>query len=79
MWFYSLSDRSWAVVMFRDGESEATVYQSGLRRLWDEAEAAWRWWDGEGRPGYERFGLTLTTEGQTAGLDSPEHPVSALA
>jgi protein-L-isoaspartate O-methyltransferase len=78
VWFYGLTDRSWAVVIFRDAEAKATVYQSGQRRLWDETEAAWRWWDGEGRPGFERFGLTVTAEGQTAWLDSPENPLPAL-
>lgn len=28
-------------------------------------------------PGFERFGLTVTTEGQTAWLDSPEQPLPA--
>lgn len=79
VWFYSLTDRSWAVVIFHDGEGEATVYQSGERCLWDETEAGWRWWDREGRPGFERFGLTVTAEGQTAWLDSPEQPLPALA
>ncbi|MEV6314071.1 methyltransferase domain-containing protein [Streptomyces sp. NPDC051776] len=72
VWFYGLSDRSWACVMFRDGEEEARVWQSGPRRLWDEVEAAYRWWDGHGRPEHDRFGLTVTPEGQRAWLDDPE-------
>lgn len=70
VWFYGLSDRSWACVMFRDGDT-ASVWQSGPRRLWDEATAAYRWWEAKGKPGHERFGLTLTAEGQTAWLDDP--------
>lgn len=71
VWLYGLSDRSWAVVMFRDGEKEACVWQSGPRRLWDEVEAAYRWWVEQGEPNHTRFGLTVTPGGQTAWLDSP--------
>ncbi|MGR8011271.1 methyltransferase domain-containing protein [Streptomyces hypolithicus] len=70
VWLYGLSDRSWACAMFRDGDT-ARVWQSGPRRLWDEAEAAYRWWEGRGKPGHERFGLTVTAEGQAAWLDDP--------
>ncbi|MEU5049519.1 protein-L-isoaspartate(D-aspartate) O-methyltransferase [Streptomyces sp. NPDC021096] len=69
--FYGLTDRSWAVVVFRDDRKEATVYQSGPRHLWDEAEAAYRWWADNGRPGVERFGLTVTADGHTTWLDDP--------
>lgn len=70
VWFYSLSDRSWACVMFRDGD-DAQVWQSGSRRLWDEAAAAYQWWTEKGKPDYERFGLTVTAEGQSAWVDDP--------
>ncbi|UGY91711.1 methyltransferase domain-containing protein [Streptomyces gobiensis] len=79
VWFYGLSDLSWAVVVFRDGQPEATVYQSGARRLWDEAEAAYRWWEGEGRPTYERFGLTVTPDSHTVWLDEPTHALIRLS
>ncbi|GGX77937.1 methyltransferase domain-containing protein [Streptomyces hiroshimensis] len=72
VWLYGLSDTSWAVADFRDGRDEAKVYQSGPRRLWDEAEAAHQWWEAEGRPGFERFGLTVMEGGRTAlWLDDP--------
>ncbi|MEU1631081.1 methyltransferase domain-containing protein [Streptomyces sp. NPDC020096] len=71
-WFYSLNDRSWAVVAFRDGQHKHTVYQSGPRRLWDEVEAAWRWWDAAGQPGVGRFGLTVRADGaHEVWLDEP--------
>ncbi|WP_380792727.1 methyltransferase domain-containing protein [Streptomyces albidoflavus] len=70
VWFYGLTDRSWACAMFRDGDT-ARVWQSGPRRLWDEAEAALAWWEKRGRPGHERFGLALTEAGQSAWLDDP--------
>ncbi|MGV9880954.1 methyltransferase domain-containing protein [Streptomyces sp. NPDC003006] len=70
VWFYGLTDRSWACVVFRDGD-EAQVWQSGPRRLWEDTEAAYRWWVEKRKPGFERFGLTVTAEGQSAWLDDP--------
>ncbi|MGW8971591.1 methyltransferase domain-containing protein [Streptomyces platensis] len=75
VWLYGLSDRSWACVMFRDGEKEARVWQSGPRRLWDETEEAYWWWVERGRPDHTRFGLTITQEGETAWLDDPSQLV----
>lgn len=75
VWFYGRSDRSWAVVVFRADRREAKVYQSGPRRLWDEVEAAHKWWVKQGRPGFERFGLTVDADGERAWLDSLENPV----
>ncbi|MBD0738612.1 hypothetical protein [Streptomyces sp. CBMA29] len=45
--------------------------QYGPRRLWDEVEAAFRWWTGRGKPGVERFGLTVDAGGQYVWLDDP--------
>lgn len=70
-WFYSLSDRSWAAVRWPDGCAVGEVYQHGERRLWDAVQAAHGWWEGQGRPGLERFGLTVAPEGATPWLDSP--------
>ncbi|WP_330317792.1 methyltransferase domain-containing protein [Streptomyces platensis] len=70
-WFFDLRSRSWAAAVFRSGEPEATVYQSGPRRLWDEVEAALRWWVGRGEPSHTRFGLTVTADGQRVWLDDP--------
>jgi SAM-dependent methyltransferase len=75
VWFYGLTDRPWACVLFRDG-AVARVWQSGDRRLWDEVEAAFRWWDAEGQPGHERFGLTVTAHEQFAWLDDPKRRVA---
>ncbi|MFI1183271.1 methyltransferase domain-containing protein [Streptomyces sp. NPDC020799] len=70
VWFYGLTDRSWACVLFPDGDT-ARVWQSGPRRLWDEARAAHRWWIGHGAPDHSRFGLTVTAGGQRVWLDGP--------
>ncbi|WHM41494.1 methyltransferase domain-containing protein [Streptomyces sp. BPTC-684] len=74
VWFYGLTDRSWACVQFRDG-NHTRVWQSGPRRLWDEVESACRWWDEQGRPGFDRFGLTVDSDGERAWLDFPDNPV----
>lgn len=71
VWLYGRTDRSWAVVMFRDDACEAPVWQFGPCRLWDEAEAAFRWWADRGKPDHSRFGLTSAPEGQRAWLDDP--------
>ncbi|MFH8346200.1 methyltransferase domain-containing protein [Streptomyces sp. NPDC018045] len=68
VWCYGLRDRSWACTQFRDG-AKARVRQYGARRLWDEAEAAYRWWVAHDRPGHERFGLTVTAAGERVWLD----------
>lgn len=47
------------------------MWQYGSRRLWDEAEAAYRWWGDHGRPGPERFGLTVNGEEHRIWLDTP--------
>lgn len=70
VWFYGLTDRSWACVVFGNGD-ESQVWQSGPRQLWDEAETAYRWWTEKGKPGYDRFGLTVSAEGQSAWVDDP--------
>ncbi|MGW2008114.1 protein-L-isoaspartate(D-aspartate) O-methyltransferase [Streptomyces nigrescens] len=70
VWFYSLSDDSWACVQFRDGKS-ARVWQQGPRRLWDHVENAFRWWVHRGKPDHTRFGLTVTAEGERVWLDDP--------
>ncbi|TQE22002.1 methyltransferase domain-containing protein [Streptomyces ipomoeae] len=71
VWLYGLSDRSWACVIFRDGEPASIVHQGGPRRLWDETEAARGWWKERGEPGFERFGLTVDERGTYAWLDDP--------
>jgi protein-L-isoaspartate O-methyltransferase len=66
-WFYSLTCRSWAVTFFDDDEP-SEVYQGGDRRVWDEIESAYSWWDGHGRPGYGDLRLTVSPAGQRVEL-----------
>ncbi|MEV7566113.1 methyltransferase domain-containing protein [Streptomyces tanashiensis] len=70
LWTYSSTDRqSWASVDYEPGADEFKTVQAGPRRLWDETEAAYGWWVRSGRPGFERFGLTVGLEGWTTWLD----------
>ncbi|MEU6231806.1 hypothetical protein [Kitasatospora sp. NPDC047058] len=73
LWLATTDASSWAAVDWdgTKGAGSFTVWQYGRRRLWDETEAAYRWWIDTGRPGPERFGLTVTKEGQAVWLDVP--------
>lgn len=73
VWFYSDDARSWASIDYVPGASEYLVVQSGPRKLWDEVEAAYRWWEDQGRPDFDRFGLTVNRSGDHAWLDSPDN------
>ncbi|HZV49754.1 MAG TPA: methyltransferase domain-containing protein [Candidatus Dormibacteraeota bacterium] len=78
---FSTEGRPWCLVDYRDlswarvEESEAgpVVAQGGPQRLWDRLEEADALWTGSGRPGFERYGLTIEGEGrQRLWLDAPE-------
>ncbi|MGW7001298.1 methyltransferase domain-containing protein [Streptomyces sp. NPDC054933] len=80
VWFISLTDRSWAAVCWPAEGEHGEVFQSGARPLWDEVEAAWRWWDAAGQPGVGRFGLTVRADGaHEVWLDEPGRLVPAAA
>jgi methyltransferase of ATP-grasp peptide maturase system len=50
------------------------VRQYGPQRLWDHVEHAATFWNQQGRPSYERFGLTATTHDQYIWYDQPDGP-----
>ncbi len=50
------------------------VRQYGSHRLWDRVEEAATFWNDEGRPSYERFGITATPQGQHVWYDQPGGP-----
>ncbi|TDD79640.1 methyltransferase domain-containing protein [Actinomadura darangshiensis] len=69
----------WASATYRQASSRYEVRTSGGRNLWDEAVDAYFWWVGEGSPGRERYGLTVTPEAEFVWLDSAGKPVSSGA
>ena len=72
LWLYGTDTLSWATADYSRTAHTFEVRQSGPRRLWDEVEAAYRWWETNSRPGLERLGMTIGPEGQHhAWLDAP--------
>ncbi|WP_329399978.1 methyltransferase domain-containing protein [Streptomyces melanogenes] len=74
LWTYSTDTTSWASADYVPGADSYEVYQSGPRRLWDETEAAYHWWADAGRPGFDRFGLTVDGDHAKVWLDWPDNP-----
>jgi protein-L-isoaspartate O-methyltransferase len=69
-------DRSWAAVFFcDDGCTEFLVYSGGPRDVWQEVDAAYRWWTETGSPSIDRFGLTVGPDGHQAWFDTPDNPL----
>lgn len=66
---------SWARCEVTRGARSQTVAQHGPRRLWDEVEQAYRWWVEQGKPEHDRFGLTVTRDGQWVWLDDPANRI----
>jgi protein-L-isoaspartate(D-aspartate) O-methyltransferase len=65
-------DRSWARVDLHEATGELSVTQGGPRRLWDLLEESYARWLRLGKPELERFGVTVTADGdQQVWIDSP--------
>ncbi|MFC9794302.1 methyltransferase domain-containing protein [Streptomyces sp. NPDC127584] len=79
LWSYGLDGESWASADHEPGAGRFEVVQEGPRRLWDEIEAAYRWWNGRSRPGFDRFGLTVGPGGTQVWLDDESCPVPKAA
>ncbi len=75
-WLFDTAVTSWATIDVLPDEDRHDVRQHGPRRLWDEVEQAWDRWQAAGRPGADRYGLTVTTTEHTAWLDTPNHPLT---
>ncbi|MBV9163610.1 MAG: methyltransferase domain-containing protein [Pseudonocardiales bacterium] len=74
LWFVDPTTDSWANLVHRPGADDYPVHQSGPRNLWDEIETAYRWWRDAGRPGPQRWRITITPEGQQATLTQASPP-----
>ena len=72
---HDVRTRSWARVMMLRDHHPWRVQQFGPRRLWDEVDDAYRWWEGKGRPAAERYGITVEPDGtHKIWLDDPASP-----
>ncbi len=67
-------DGSRAEITMTPGPAGYRVRQYGPQRLWDRVEEAATFWNDEGRPSYERFGITATPHGQHVWYDDPDGP-----
>ncbi|MEV0619618.1 methyltransferase domain-containing protein [Nonomuraea sp. NPDC050404] len=79
MWVSDPNDAaSWAVATWRPGEADHAVQQVGDRPVWDEVLHAYARWVEFGEPHWKRFGVTVTPNGQTVWLDTPEEVLSSI-
>ncbi|WP_327696875.1 methyltransferase domain-containing protein [Streptomyces sp. NBC_00459] len=65
----------WAVDGAWARSEDGAVRQAGPRLLWDAVEAAHTLYVENGRPGRERFGVTVTAQAQRIWLDAPSRSV----
>lgn len=75
-WFVDHATGAWASLRYEPGTTEFEVRQAGRRRLWDEIDAAYRWWHAAGSPGPDRYGVTVTRDRQTVWLDEPGNAIN---
>lgn len=75
-WFLH-PDGSWAVLESHE-DGTTCAYQGGTRPLWLELETTASKWQSEGRPGIDRYGLTVTPEVNTVWLDSISNKIGTL-
>lgn len=68
----STADGSWAEVALEAQNGSHVVTEGGPSRLWCVVERAQHLWQQLGRPGWHRFGLTVTPERQTVWFDNPD-------
>jgi methyltransferase of ATP-grasp peptide maturase system len=64
-------DGSWAEISLANENGRYSVAEGGPRRLWSVLEDTHRQWIELGRPGWERFGLTVIPDRQTVWFDRP--------
>lgn len=67
-----LLDGSWAEITLAAENGQHAVAEGGPRRLWHLIENAHRTWTDLDRPGWDRFGLTVTPQTHTVWFDQPD-------
>lgn len=69
LWLLDQWSGSWARLRHDpDSDGPYEVRQGGLRQLWDEVEAAYRWWSGQGSPAADKWRFEVNPEGQQVTL-----------
>jgi protein-L-isoaspartate O-methyltransferase len=71
-WLHDPLSGSWAYVA-PDGCGAMLVRQAGPRRLWDQAQAAYRWWQRAGEPQLSAWQWTIRRDRQTVTLPADHH------
>lgn len=69
--FLTSADGSWCEVGNHTDNGTRQMWEAGPTSLWRAVERASELWHELGRPSWDRFGLTATTERQWIWLDSP--------
>jgi methyltransferase of ATP-grasp peptide maturase system len=69
--FLTSADGSWCEIEHEAHAGIRQVRQAGPHRLWDAVETAQQLWNDAGRPGWDRFGLTVGPDRQCVWLDDP--------
>jgi protein-L-isoaspartate(D-aspartate) O-methyltransferase len=69
---------AWAAADYEPGAAEYRVTWYGQRNLWAEVEGAYLRWISWGQPDRERFGMTVTPDGQRLWLDHPRYPLDDM-
>ncbi|MFN2496734.1 MAG: methyltransferase domain-containing protein [Pseudonocardiaceae bacterium] len=69
--FFSTEDGSWCELSTAGEDGTRQVWEGGPRRLWASLEAGIQFWRWQGKPGWDRFGLTVTPRRQAVWLDTP--------
>lgn len=76
MWLFDTGVTSWATADYLETRTTFQIAQAGPRKLWDELEAAYSWWETQDKPSFDRFGLTTRGgPGCKVWLDAPDNPV----
>lgn len=73
--FLSAADGSWCEIDELSTDGARRVWEAGPHQLWRIIEDAHATWLTRGRPGWERFGLTVRPAQQWVWLDSPDSDI----
>ncbi|PZG20056.1 protein-L-isoaspartate(D-aspartate) O-methyltransferase [Spongiactinospora gelatinilytica] len=65
----------WALITHVPGADDFEVYQVGDRPVWDEVVDAYFRWVDWGEPRRDRFGMTVSPDGQQVWLDTPQQVI----